>query len=253
MSENRSLAIGSLLLEIGVLLMSSGANTNRIRLTISRIAKSYGYNAEYFITHRAILLTLHSDSELVFNAIKQTYAHAPNFKMVSGISRLSWRMAEEPMEPEEAQLEIERLKALPHYPRLLVLSVVALACSAFCRLSGGNFTEMGVVFAAAFLGLFTRQELAKKKVNPYFVVLLAAFVSTLITGGGMKLNLYDADSVAVITAILYLIPGIPLINSMSDILDGHSINGLVRAVNGFAISFAIAAGLLVAVLIYNLM
>lgn len=252
MSENKSLATGSLLLEIGVLLMCSGANTNRIRLTMSRIAKSYGYTAEYLITHRAILLTLHTETEQVFNAVKQTQSHIPNFRMVSGVSRLSWRIAEENISLNDAYAEIERLKSLPHYPRLLVLGVVALACSAFCRLSGGDFIEMSVVFAAALCGLFAKQELAKKKFNPYFGVLISAFIATLVTGGAMKLRVYGADSVAIITAILYLIPGIPLINSMTDILDGHAINGLVRAVNGFAISFAIATGLLAALLIYNI-
>lgn len=252
MSEHKSQATGALLLEIGVLLMCSGANTNRVRLTISRIAKSYGYTAEYLITHRAILLTLHNPDKQVFNAVKQTQAHIPNFKMVSGISRLSWRIVEENLSLDDAWKETERLKNLPHYPRLLVLCVVALACSAFCRLSGGNFVEMAVVFSAAFCGLFTKQELAKKKFNPYFGVMLSSFVATLITGGAIQCNLYNTDSVAIITAILYLIPGIPLINSMSDILDGHAINGLVRAVNGFAISFAIAAGLLIALLMYNI-
>ncbi|MCB0436875.1 MAG: threonine/serine exporter family protein, partial [Mangrovimonas sp.] len=57
MQKNQSIEIGALLLEIGALLMSAGANTNRIRLTMRRIAKSYGYKAEYLITHRAIMLT----------------------------------------------------------------------------------------------------------------------------------------------------------------------------------------------------
>ena len=58
MLETKSTEVGTLLLEIGALLMSAGANTNRIRLTMRRIAKSYGYKAEFLITHRAIMLTL---------------------------------------------------------------------------------------------------------------------------------------------------------------------------------------------------
>ncbi|GLB53507.1 membrane protein [Neptunitalea chrysea] len=253
MNKNEPLVTGTLLLEIGALLMSSGANTNRIRLTIKRVADSYGYKADYLITHRAIMLTLHNKAEeQVFNQLKQTYNFVPNFRIVSGISRLSWQIVQEQLSLAEAGEEVERLKVLPHYPRLLILGVVALACSSFCRLSGGGVIEMSVVFLAAFVGLFVKQEMGKKQVNAYFGVFFAALTTTLITGGLANLFTYKNDNMAYITAILYLIPGIPFINCTSDILDGNSLNGVIRGINGFAISFAIAAGLILGLFIYNL-
>lgn len=244
-------SVGSLLLEIGTLLMSAGANTNRVRLTMQRIANGYQYDADFLITHRAIMLTIHKEEKLVFNEIRQAKGLLPNFRMVSGLSKLSWRIADEPLSVPKVREEVNRLRSLPHYPRILVLAVVALACSSFCRLAGGNFIEMLVVYVGAFTGLFVKQELAKKKMNAYIGVFLSAFSTTLITGGLAFFNLYSHDHVAYITAILYLVPGIPLINSISDILDGYSLNGGLRAVNGFVISFAISAGLLLALFIYN--
>lgn len=253
MSENRSTDIGSLLLEIGALLMSAGANTNRIRLNMKRVAKSYGYKAEYLITHRAIMLTLQNQNgELCFNQVKQTYAQIPNFMMVSGISRLSWRIVDEKLSIETAWQEIERLKLLPQYPRLIVLATVALACASFCRLGGGDLTEMLIVFCASFCGLFIKQELGKKKVNPYFGVFLASFITTMFCGIIGIWYPYTNDNMAFVTSVLYLIPGIPLINSISDVMDGNSLNGIIRGFNGLVISFAIASGLLIAVLIFNL-
>lgn len=252
MLENKSTEVGTLLLEIGALLMSAGANTNRIRLTMRRIAKSYGYKPEFLITHRAIMLTLQDKKgNLSFNQVKQTYAQTPNFKIVSGISRLSWRIADEKLQYHNAWEEVERLKSLPHYPRFIILITVALACSAFCRLSGGHISEMLIVFAASFLGLVAKQELSKKKVNPYFAIFLASFTTTMTCGAlGIWLP-HEHYNMTFVTSVLYLIPGIPLINSMSDILDGNSLNGIIRAINGLVISFSIALGLLIAVLIFN--
>jgi len=251
MNAHKPRVIGALLLEIGALLMGSGANTNRVRLTIGRIAKSYGFKVDFLITHRAIMLTLNDKNQHFFSEIKQTYASVPNFKMVSGISKLSWRIVEEKPPLDTVWNEIERLKGLSPYPRIIVLSTVALACSSFCRLAGGNFTEMLMVFVASFCGLFVKQELSKKKVNPYFSVFLASFITTMLCGGVGFWYPYEHDSMTFVTSILYLIPGIPLINSMSDILDGNSLNGMMRAVNGLVISFAIASGLLIAILIFN--
>ena len=158
MDKNKPANLGNLLLEIGALLMSAGANTNRIRLTMSRVAESYNYQADFLITHRAIMLTLkNAEGDQLFNQLKQTYGQVPNFRMVSGISRLSWRVVEEKLSVNKAWQEVERLKSLPRYPRFLILFVVAIACSSFCRLGGGNILEMLAVFLAAFLGLYLKQ------------------------------------------------------------------------------------------------
>ncbi|SFU27921.1 Uncharacterized membrane protein YjjP, DUF1212 family [Pustulibacterium marinum] len=251
MKRQEPAAVSSILLETGTLLMSSGANTNRVRITMKRIAESYGYQADFLITHRAIMLTLKQDENQFYNEIKQAAHFAPNFRIVSGLSRLSWQIKEEQLSTNAVINEISRLKSLQHFPRWQVLCMVALACSSFCRLAGGNFLEMMIVFMASFTGLFVKQELGKRKVNVYMGVFLASFITTMISGGVELLHPYEHDNMAFITSILYLIPGIPLINSMMDILDGYSLNGIVRAVTGFAISFAIAAGLLIALLIYH--
>lgn len=95
-TQDPSNDLGLLLLEVGTLLMSAGANTNRIRMTMKRIAESYHHQAEFLITHRAIMLTLYDKNGFTFfNQVKQTYAQVPNFTMVSGVSRLSWRIVEE--------------------------------------------------------------------------------------------------------------------------------------------------------------
>ena len=41
-------------------------------------------------------------------------------------------------------------------------------------------------------------------------------------------------------------------DSLSDLLDGNIMNGIVRGVNGLMISFSIALGMLGAVLIYGI-
>ena len=242
-----------ILLEIGSLLMSAGANTSRIRITILRIANAYGYQAELLVTHRALMLTVYDeDKEYFFSRLKRTLPHGANFKMVSGISRMSWHIVEEKWNLEQVQQEINRLKAVPHYPRLVILSMVALAGASFCHLFGGGLIGMAVAFVATFSGLYVRQEAIKKAFNPYLCIFFAAFISSIISGMAVKLQLGANPEYAFATSVLYLIPGIPLINSLSDLLEGNIMNGIVRGINGLIIAFAIALGLLCAILIYKL-
>lgn len=252
-SEEKINELCKLLLDAGSMLMSSGANTARIRLNVMRIANAYGYNAELLVTHRALMLTLYDDEkDYFFSRLKRTSPHQANFRIVSGISRMSWSIVEENWSLEQSKEELNRLKSLPHYPRWIILLMVSLAGASFCRLAGGEYLDMLISAGATYAGLYIRQEAVKKMFNAYLCIFFAAFVSSLISGMALKLQVGDHPEYAFATSVLYLIPGIPLINSLSDLLDGNIMNGIVRGVNGLMMSFAIALGMLGAILIYNL-
>ena len=84
-----------------------------------RIAEGFGYNAELLITHRALMLTIFDDeSDYYQSSLKRTSPHGANFRMVSGISRMSWHVVEDNWTFEQIWAEINRLKSLPHFPRI---------------------------------------------------------------------------------------------------------------------------------------
>jgi uncharacterized membrane protein YjjP (DUF1212 family) len=245
--------IGTMLLRVGALLLSAGASTHRTRNTVSRISESFGFTTEMMITNRAITLSISDkENEHIFNTLKRIAGHGVNFKVVSGISRMSWRIVKEKWDIDQINKEIDRLATLPHYHRLIILSLVALAGASFCRLFDGSPLEMMVAFLATFGGLFVRQEVLKRNSNPLFSVFLASFTATVIVGFFNLLRIVPTMEHAFTACVLFLIPGVPLINSFSDIIDGNILNGVVRGMNGLMIAFAIALGLLTTMIIFNL-
>lgn len=245
-------SVGNILLEIGALLMSSGASTNRTRVTLERIARGLGYGIELLITQRALMLTIiEKDQQHFFSRLKRISPHGVNFRIVSGISHLSWNVMEEDWTVAQITEELQRLKSLPHYPRLVVLGFVGLAGSAFCNIFGGGMVEMTVAFVATVGGLFIRQEAMKKKFNPYLCVFFAAFAASLIAGLAEYYKIGLQPDKALATSVLFLVPGVPLINSVSDLMDGNIQNGMVRAMNGLMIAFSIAMGLFAVKMILN--
>jgi uncharacterized membrane protein YjjP (DUF1212 family) len=245
-------SVGNILIETGAMLMSSGANSNRIRVTLERIANGLGYKTELLITHRALMLTIiEKDQQHFFSRLKRTSPHGVNFRIVSGISHLSWNVIEQNWTVAQISEELKRLKSLPHYPRLVILGLVGLAGSAFCNIFGGGYIEMTVAFVATFVGLFVRQEAMKMKFNPYLCVFFAAFAASFIAGLAEHCQIGSQPDKAFATSVLFLVPGVPLINSVTDLLEGNIQNGLVRAINGLMISFSIAMGLFSVKMILN--
>jgi uncharacterized membrane protein YjjP (DUF1212 family) len=245
--------IGSLLLDIGAILMSSGASTARVRNTVNRISETFGYLTDMFITHRALMLTVHDEQNInYFSSVKRISPHGINFKLVSGISRMSWKVVEENWDIKDIRKDLNRLISLPLYPRWLVLFVIGLSGASFCRLFGGGFIEMLVSFIATIIGLLIRQETLKMKFNPYLCVYFASLTSSIFSGLSVKLGLGNNPDLAFTASVLFLIPGVPLINMFSDMIDGNLMNGLIRGLNGLIISFAIALGLLTVMIIYQI-
>ncbi|MBN2167581.1 MAG: threonine/serine exporter family protein [Marinilabiliaceae bacterium] len=251
-NNNQIKELGNTLLKIGSLLMSSGANSRRIRTTVERISEAFNCSVELLITHRALMISVYDSDENQFHSnLKRTSPHGVNFKIVSGISKMSWKIVEERWNIEQINNELNRLISLPHYPRFVILTMVSLAGSSFCRLFGGTIMDMSVAFLATFIGLFIRQESIKQKFNPYLCVFFASFTSSIIASAFVKYA-GSIQEYALSTSVLYLIPGVPLINSFSDLIDGNIMNGIVRSINGLIIAFSIALGLLLAMQIFQI-
>jgi len=245
--------LGEMLLEIGSMLMVAGANTERVKVTISRIAGAFDCDSQLMITNHALMITLiYNNRVKTFTSVKWVPNMHLNFNIISDISTMSWKIVEEKWSVERINTEMSLLNKKPLYPRFLVIFLVALAGASFCRLLGGEAEEMIVCFTGTFLGLYVRQETMKLHFNFYLCVFFAAFTSSFAVSLYSYLNPGIEFIHALSTSVLFLIPGVPMINSFSDLIDGNILNGTTRGVNVLVISFAIALGLLTSLLIFKL-
>jgi len=243
--------LGEMLLEIGSLLIVSGANTERVKVTIIRIANAFECESDLMITNHALMITVRYNDK-AFTSVKWVPNMHLNFNLISDISAMSWKIVEEKWSVERINNELKVLNRAALYPRFLVLFLVSLAGSAFCRLSGGEISEMVVCFLGTFLGLYVRQETMKLKFNFYLCIFFAALTSSFLVGAYSHFNPNAEFIHALSTSVLFLIPGVPMINSFSDLIDGNILNGTTRGVNVLVIAFAISLGLMVSLLIFNL-
>jgi uncharacterized membrane protein YjjP (DUF1212 family) len=244
--------IADCLLETGCLLMASGASTNRIRVTMERIADGLGYETETLTTHRTIFIVVKDlKTNEVYNSFKKTPPHGANFTLVSGISKMSWSAIENNWTLNQVKEEIDRLKKLPRYPLFITMIFVSLADAGFCRLFGGEYIDMCTALVATFIAFTVKHYAFKLNFNGYLSVIFASFTACFITGFARMYGIGNHPDLAFATAVLFLVPGIPLINSFSDIMDGHVMNGMVRGTHAMVIAFCISLGMLVTMLIFN--
>lgn len=241
-------------MDIGILLLRSGANTERIRTTLHRMAQPFQVKAEIFITHQTIQLQLNSLSppHRSYYHFKRTRAFATNFSILSGISRMSWRVAEEASwSVEQIRQELQRIESLSAYPVTAVVTCVALSGASFCWLFGGSPLDMLVAFTATLLGQLVHRRAIQMRFNIYLCVYAAALMASLAVIGSSRIFLGVGleNDPSLSASMLFLIPGVPLINTFSDFIDGNILSGLLRGVHGLMVAFSIALGLVTTLLV----
>ena len=121
--------------------------------------------------------------------------------------------------------------------------LVALANASFCALFGGDATGMAVVFAATFCGYYIKLSLLSRKVDIRLVFIICAFVSSVLGATDMLYNIGSTPSVALGTSVLYLVPGIPFLNSFSDMLYQRYLCAFSRMLDAVVLTCCLSVGL----------
>ena len=240
------------LAEYAATMMAVGAQTSRIQLNTVRMARSFGYHINLLIFPKTLSITLlDTDHNRSYTYIKKTPAMALNFKANMKLSALSWRAFDQKLPLKELWRIFKMIVKEKRESRWVVLLLAALANACFCRLFDGNITSMASVFMATLAGFLVRQELTRRGVNHLAVFALCAFVSTMI---GVTDYLYfhgGTEDISLGTSMLYLVPGVPLINGVMDIIDGHALDGIARLTNACLLIICIAVGLSATVVIFD--
>ena len=233
---------------------SVGVQTSRIVINTTRIAHAYGYEPTIMTFQRNITMTLtpvlgdgrHSYRPLDAHPVSGMlqHRHGPlNFFYNAELSRLSWFAYDNHLSLDELEERFQRIIQTPPMNRWLMLYLISQANMAFCLLFGGDLMSGLFVFLGTFCGFLLRQELNRHHVYHYLTVVLSAVVASFIVGVGAKLGCEEMPKIALSASVLYLIPGVPFINGMMDILDGYVLNGISRLLTAVMIVVSITVGL----------
>lgn len=237
--------------EYAVELFGSGCTCIRLEKNIKRIAGSLGMNVEFSVLPRHIHISV-SDGKEICTKVVGIREMPISFSRITDLSRLSWQIADGKVPFQEAADVLPRVyKCETINPWMLVL-LVSIANASFCRLFSGDIIAMCAVFIATFFGFRLKQIMGSRGVNFKVTVMTCAFISSIITALAGLTGLGTTPHIAVATSVLYLVPGIPFINSFCDFLDGHYLCAFGRLMHALILLCCLSIGLCAGMAIMNL-
>lgn len=239
--------------EYAAWLLGSGATSIRLEKNVHRMAESMDCKAEMTILPRHIHMTVfladHSDS---YTYIIATHPMPISYNINTLLSRLSWSMADFHMTLSEARREFGKIINTSPEEKWKVLLLASCANAAFCRLFTGDWIAVGIVFLSTLAGFYVKQVMTEKKIDVRLMFIVCAFVSSVLASASALFGIGTTPDIAVGTSVLYLVPGIPFLNSFSDLLEGHYILAFGRFMHAIILTCCLSLGLCGGMLFMNL-
>jgi uncharacterized membrane protein YjjP (DUF1212 family) len=233
------LSVGKFIAEYSAHLMGAGVHTSRVVRNTKRIGEAFGLDVKLSVFHKNIILTIiDKETNEACNEVIDIPAHPISFEHNSELSALSWEAVDNHLSLED---KYKKIISAPRIHPLFVLLLVGFANASFCKLFGGDLISMGIVFSATITGFYLKQQMQAKKINHYVVFIVSAFVASLCASTAL---IFDTTSeIAMATSVLYLVPGVPLINGVIDVVEGYVLTGFARLTEASLLIVSIAIGL----------
>ncbi len=223
-------------------MLGSGVHTSRVIRCAQRIGLSQDTDVELSTFQKSTVITVRDEesSEVITRVVKIP-ALPISFERNSDLSALSWDAVDDKLALNEIKERYTRMISKPYIDPIFVLITISLANASFCRLFGGDLTAISIVFTSTLVGFAAKQRMQAHGMNHFLIFITSAFLASLCASSALR---FDCTSeIALATSPLFLVPGVPLINGVIDIVEGHILIGCSRLINALLLILCIAIGL----------
>lgn len=239
MDVNRVLNFAS---NIGRLMLQSGGETYRVEETIAIICKSFEVeDVEVFSTPTAVIVSVFINGKIQ-SVVKRVKSRGVDLNKVHNINSLSRKIYNERLSIYECEKELEKLNEDDSYSFNIQLLMAGIATAMFTLLFGGRIND---IIASFFIGIFIKLfciKLSKSSLNEFFINSIGGAIIAIYSVILLNLGLIIDIDKLIAGAIMILVPGLSLTNSVRDIIEGQLLSGITKASEAILIGISIAIG-----------
>jgi uncharacterized membrane protein YjjP (DUF1212 family) len=229
-------------MDTAALVFQSGGTTNLADTTFRNVLLRHNVESVstvYRIDYIAARVVVDDNPRTILRPLEPLSLHLVR---ASEAALLAERIGRGEIDSTDLAVETERIRQLPSpYSRWITLLAAACAAAAFSKTIGGDWGAMLIVVVAAGAGQYLRLTLPAWNLSPYAVAFLCALTSGFVAVAGLRLGLSSVLGATLLSAVIYMVPGVPLINGFIDLVSGrHFVVGVQRLFDATILCFIIA-------------
>ncbi|MDY2882818.1 MAG: threonine/serine exporter family protein [Romboutsia timonensis] len=236
---------------IGQLMLSNGAETYRVDDTIKRICSSRGFtHINVFMAPNTIIVS--DDRFDGYTFMKVIEGRSINLNKIDLLNDFSRRfVSQTDMSIEDAIEELENLEEKSPHTQSAINIWTAIGSSSFAVLvRGDNALTFMLTLITSVMAMTTYNEVKKISNIPVFATLVSSIIIGLCGVGLVEIKILDTPKMLIVGSIMPLLPGVPFIKAIRDLVSGELMSGVGRAIDAGIIATAIAVGVGIAMNIY---
>lgn len=248
MTQDIQVKVLSQLLNTAELMLSCGAEINRVEDTVTRIGTAYGASQinVFVITSSAVITILFPDREPLTQTRRIRSGGRIDFYKLEKINALSRACCREFMPIEQFSAELEQIRQIQSKPLLLYLGSM-LAAGSFSIFFGGTVADGVAAAGIALLLCLFQTRFSKYLTNLVAANLIDSFLTGLCICLLTRILPFLNMDLIMIGDIMLLIPGIAITNAMRDIFAGDTISGILRLIEALLVAGTLAVGFMAAI------
>ena len=252
--ENPDFVICKMIAEFASTLAACGATSMQVLSSVAYLSTHFGIHAEVTGLPQHILLCAVDDKlQKTYTINQKIKENSLDFDRIILLNHLAKETVAKNYSPEIFYEKFQKILAVKRLHPNLVLVLASLANASFCRLFNGDFVSMAIVATATACGFYLRRTLCSRfKLDFRMGTILAATISTVIGTSGYVFQIGETPNVALATSILYLVPGIPYINSLSNLLNGMFLGCISQFFKGAILTICLSLGFCIGLVLTNL-
>lgn len=244
----------ALLLDVGQLLMESGSSSRRLvqnMLATADYLDISPHDIQIHIAYSTIMVNINTDThaETMFRKCPEHNVDMTTMLRLTFLNRQAYKYRFPYSYYRNALRTVADGRRRGLYSPAVRIGAAATACGAFCLLFGGDVTAALYTGLAAAVGGVVRLLAGHRALSGYIGIALAACIATVIAYLSVNVSHSATPWLPMIACTLFLIPGVPLINAIDDLLNNYLSAGMTRAVHTSLLILSITFGIVCAVML----
>lgn len=233
-------------------MLDSGANLERVNDTMERVCRSYGLVGISIFSLSSYISVSASTTDGI-PVIRQLTVSGTNIHLerLRNLNQLSYMVCAEKPAPETLMSLLNEASKVKEYPTWIIVLGNFLAAACLCGIFGGTVMDMvcaGAIMIVLYWMLFFLGATGLAKI---IINVICTFVISTLAIGLTKLGIAQDYSCILIANALLIIPGIPMVNAMRNLLCGNEMNGILQFMKVLLESVTMVLGLVLSIYLFG--